>query len=165
MFNDPTVRQMVFHHVVNFGIFIGLALIWWLYIVHTLKPFFKAVSEASADSKRSAPAFPFISLLVMVAISFGGVYYWTTEGAFRSSRGVTNPLQDVRDTEIQRRDAEHKTPEYTPQRESQEDKTQRLVEKNRQENEEAKKRFQELPPVRDNGQGGAVPAEPAKSAP
>lgn len=62
-----------------------------------------------------------------------------------------------RNAELEQRTEDYVPPESPASQETLEEKTERMVEQNRAENEEAKKAFRNLPKVHANEQGGAEP--------
>jgi hypothetical protein len=155
MFEDTVLQDLVFHHLSKIGAGLVLLIVWWLYIKGTIRDWAKRTQEAREADNKTAPDFPFISLVLMVALTFGYGYYVVMEHSFRSTEGVSSEMIEDRNAELEQRSEDYVAPEPSPRQETLEEKTERMVDQNRADNEEAKKAFRNLPKVRANEQGGA----------
>ncbi|HMO19031.1 MAG TPA: hypothetical protein PKA63_13450 [Oligoflexia bacterium] len=124
-------ETLIFHQLSKVGLFFLLALAWITFAR-------ESIAKWAENPKKG---FPVISFTLMIFLSVGYFYYLGMEGAFRKVPGIQNPASvQAGGREIL---LEKDQDEWTAQ-ETLEEKTQRMIEENRAENEEAKKRFLEL---------------------
>ena len=151
MFSDPTVESLVVHQLTKFAAGIVLLGGWWAYYQTMMRP---ALVEPQNEKQKRA--FPMNSLLLMVALTGGFLYYVSMEHSFRDTRQIDAPLIEQRQDERGRRDAEFTPPDYQGPSDDLEQQTKDALEKARKQNDDAKKAFENLPAVKSNDDGGAA---------
>jgi hypothetical protein len=148
--------SLVFHHISKVILGAFLFLLWWAWFTGKLKKYLK-LKEAveNADSLQSKEhsgsdnplevSFPIVSLVVLVLLTFGYLYYVSMEHSFRDTSTPQSQMIIDRDNEIRRRDAAKiEDPDYTPP-ETLEEKTARMLQEAQESNAATKEAFKQLP--------------------
>jgi hypothetical protein len=131
-------ESMINTQLMQLGVGLGVLLIWWIYYRTLVRPW-------TTSNRQEGKPFPFVGFLVALGLTFGAILYVTNDLAYKQeSLGRSNSVKVTQPT-TEREVLENQAPSEPA--ETLEQKEQRMVDKNRQENEEAKKTFSELPNV------------------
>lgn len=143
---DPTLQNLLWHHVTKGIGLLVLVYVWYIFIKDTVIPWMKRENEPTeGNGPKTANNFPMVGLLLMVGISAGALYYATTEQAYRQTNRIHSEMAEKEAERIRKESAEFVAPEATPmpQEQTLDEKVKAAQDENRASNEAAKKAFLE----------------------
>ena len=157
MFDDPSVKQLLFHAGTKLAVFVVLVILWAEWTRRSLLPYLasrRPLGSASGEanngaSTKSAPRpFPLYGLIGCVVLGIVFIYYATFEVAYRDVNPVDDSLVQQREKHLQEKDAQagdiQVAPDGLP---SLDDKSQQKLEQAKRDTDASKQEFQELEPV------------------
>ena len=97
---NETLFDLVFHHITKFIGGLVLLYVWWAWASKSVVPWWTASDGEGESSSTTAKDFPVASLLVMIAISFGYVYYVQMEHAYRETNTIQSDFADKEQQKI-----------------------------------------------------------------
>ncbi len=159
MFDDPSVRQLLFHAGTKLAVLVGLIFVWYVWVTKGLVPYLRSLARRPKTSdgppapdppQPPAPArsFPFASFIACSVLTIVFIYYATFEVGLRSVQKIDNPLVERRNQDLVEHDAHAQQAVVPPDgQESLRDKTQRRLDQADQDNDTGLEQFEALEPV------------------